>query len=287
MDAMPWTISEDLDEFDRAAGPLLREQPARNTVALTITATLRADGLQAFGAEPPLLGWWQPPGGAVAGAFIRTPPYPLLIVSGAPADAVRDLADLLADAGHRLPGVNSAEAAARLFAGQWALRTGAAASVYQRSRLYRLAGLADPSPAPAGRARLAGPEDRDLLIAWWKAFAQEAGSLAEGDPGRTVDSRLSHRGLTLWEDGYRPVSMAGLTRQVAGATRVGPVYTPPDLRRRGYAGAVTAAVSRAALAAGADEVVLFTDLANPTSNALYQRLGYEPVEDRIILSFAP
>jgi predicted GNAT family acetyltransferase len=67
---------------------------------------------------------------------------------------------------------------------------------------------------------------------------------------------------------------------------VGPVYTPPDLRRRGYAGALTAAVSRAALDAGADEVVLFTDLANPTSNALYRRLGYHPLEDRIILSFA-
>jgi predicted GNAT family acetyltransferase len=80
--------------------------------------------------------------------------------------------------------------------------------------------------------------------------------------------------------------MAALNRPAAGATRVGPVYTPPDLRGRGYASAVTAAVSRAALAAGAQEVVLFTDLANPTSNAIYRRLGYEPVEDRVILSFA-
>jgi predicted GNAT family acetyltransferase len=82
------------------------------------------------------------------------------------------------------------------------------------------------------------------------------------------------------------VSMAGLTRQVAGTIRVGPVYTPPGLRRRGYAGAVTAAVSRAALDAGADEVLLFTDLANPTSNSLYQRLGFQPVEDRVLMSFA-
>ena len=81
--------------------------------------------------------------------------------------------------------------------------------------------------------------------------------------------------------------MAGLTRQVARATRVASVYTPPEFRRRGYAGAVTAAVSQAALDAGAAEVLLFTDLANPTSNALYQSLGYAPVEDRVILSFTP
>ncbi len=286
MEGMPWSISEDLDEFDAAAGPFLRERPAQNTVVLTVAATLRADGPGAFGREPTLFGWWRPPGGAVAGACLQTPPYPLLVVSGGPAETVRELADVLAAAGCPLPGVNAGEPAARTFAGQWRLRTGAAAAVYQRSRLYRLDVLAGPSPAPDGQPRVAGPGDRDLLTGWWQAFMAEAGSLAEGDPGRMVDRRLSYHGITLWEDGGRPVSMAALNRQVAGATRVGPVYTPPELRRRGYAGAVTAAVSRAALDAGASEVLLFTDLANPTSNALYQRLGYRPVEDRVVLSFS-
>jgi RimJ/RimL family protein N-acetyltransferase len=283
---MPWTISEDLDEFDRAAGPFLRERSARNTVALTIIQTLHTDGLHAFGPGDPMFGWWQPPGGAVAAAFLQSPPYPLLIVSDAPAGAVRDLADQLAAAARPLPGVNSAEPAAREFAGQWQQRTGAAAAVHQRNRLYRLAGLTDPSPVPGGRARVAGRADRDLLVAWWAAFMREAGQLAEGDPGLMADSRLAHDGITVWEDGGRPVSMAGVSRQVAGTARVGPVYTPPELRGRGYGGAVTAAVTRAALDAGATEVVLFTDLANPTSNALYQRLGYQPVEDRVILSFS-
>ena len=79
--------------------------------------------------------------------------------------------------------------------------------------------------------------------------------------------------------------MAGLTRLSAGQVRVGPVYTPPGLRGNGYAGAVTCEVSQAARDAGAGQVLLFTDLANPTSNALYQRLGYEPVEDRAVWSF--
>jgi predicted GNAT family acetyltransferase len=100
-----------------------------------------------------------------------------------------------------------------------------------------------------------------------------------------VDDRLSYGGLTLWEMAGEPVSMAGLTRPAAGQVRVGPVYTPPSRRGRGDGGAVTAAVSQAARDAGAAEVVLFTDLANPTSNALYQRLGYEAVSDRVIFSF--
>ena len=81
------------------------------------------------------------------------------------------------------------------------------------------------------------------------------------------------------------VSLAGVSRPTAGVVRVAPVYTPPDHRGRGYGGAVTAAVSQAALDASASHVVLFTDLANPASNALYRRLGYRPVEDRVVLRF--
>jgi predicted GNAT family acetyltransferase len=79
--------------------------------------------------------------------------------------------------------------------------------------------------------------------------------------------------------------MAGASRLEAGMIRVMAVYTPPGLRGRGYAGAVTTSVSQAALDAGAADVVLFTDLANPTSNALYQRLGYRPIEDRTVVEF--
>lgn len=100
------------------------------------------------------------------------------------------------------------------------------------------------------------------------------------------EDRAGQGTLMVWEDGGQPVSMAGMTQQVAGMSRVGPVYTPPALRGHGYAGAVTAAVSQAALDAGATEVLLFTDLANPVSNGLYQRLGYRPVEDRLVLAFA-
>jgi GNAT superfamily N-acetyltransferase len=143
-----------------------------------------------------------------------------------------------------------------------------------------------PGAGPVTAALLHTPPFPVLLESWLAAFRQELADL--GGPGAgLIEDRISHGGLTLWEAGGAPVSLAGGTRPVEGVVRLGPVYTPPEHRGRGYGGAVTAAVSRAALAAGAAHVVLFTDRANPTSNALYHRLGYRPVEDRLVLKFGP
>ena len=143
--------------------------------------------------------------------------------------------------------------------------------------------LMPPEPAPDGSARLADEPDAELLVDWFEAFRFEALSGGPEDSRQAVADGLSHHGLMLWEADGEPVAMAGLSRIVAGVARVTGVYTPPRHRRHGYAGGVTTAISGAALAAGADRVVLFTDLANPTSNALYQRLGYRPVGDRLLL----
>ena len=156
--------------------------------------------------------------------------------------------------------------------------------MHQHLRLYRLAELTPPDPAPPGRARLATAADRDRLTAWYAAFEEEVGE-PSNDPGRAIDDRMGYDGLMVWEVDGVPVSMAGRTRPAAGMLRVGPVFTPADLRGRGYAGAVTAAVSRAAQDL-VDEVLLFTDMANPTSNAIYQRLGYRPVADRLVIAAA-
>ena len=126
-----------------------------------------------------------------------------------------------------------------------------------------------------------------LLTDWFTAFARETHNPADrADQAAAITDRLSYQGLTLWEANGEPVSLAGVSRQVAGMVRVAPVYTPPDRRGHGYASAVTAAVNQRALAAGAEEVVLYTDLANPVSNSIYQRIGYRPVEDRVVLSFS-
>jgi predicted GNAT family acetyltransferase len=280
---MPWFLSDSLPEYSATVGGLLSRRPAQHTILLGAIETLRAAGTQAFGAIAPLFGWWQEAGGEVSAAFLHTPPFPVALTS-VPGPAAVALAQALAARARRVSGVNADPAGAEAFARAWRELTGDAIQLHMPSRLFQLGVLRWPDPRPPGQARVAGPADRSLLIAWSEAFHREAQSGPE-DLESMVDDRLSYRGLSLWEDAGQPVSMAGLTRMAAGQVRVGPVYTPPRLRGNGYAGGVTCAVSQAARDAGADRVLLFTDLANPTSNALYQRLGYEPVEDRAVWSF--
>jgi GNAT superfamily N-acetyltransferase len=113
---------------------------------------------------------------------------------------------------------------------------------------------------------------------WCTRFVSEAGSLAV-DLDSFIDERISRDGWRLWAVAGEPVAMAAMTTVVDGMARRTPVYVPPEHRRRGFGAAVTAAVSQAARDAGAEHVLLFTDLANPTSNSLYQRIGYRPVAD--------
>jgi predicted GNAT family acetyltransferase len=282
---MAWTLTHDLDDYFAAAAGFLRSRPVQHTIQLSVAETLRARGASAFGEVAPLFGWWGSGTGETTAALLHTPPYPVLLTR-LPAHSAEPLAEALVGCGRKLAGVTAQEDDAAQFAAAWSRLTGVSSQESRRSRLFRLGRLRPSAPGPRGAARVATTADRALLESWLAAFAQETGENA-GRPADAVDDRLSYRGLTLWEADGTAVSLAGLHRPAAGTIRVSPVYTPPRQRGQGYAGAVTAAVSQAALDAGADHVVLFTDLANPTSNALYQRLGYRPVEDRVVLRFLP
>ncbi|MFE6780133.1 GNAT family N-acetyltransferase [Streptomyces sp. NPDC057702] len=282
---MTWTTTEDNAAFREAAGPFLRSRPAEHTVLISITESLRTLGPGRYGDQAPRYGWWREATGEVAGAFVWTPPYPTQL-SPMPSRAAAQLATLLADGPPPVGGAGGQEAASGAFAAQWAQLTGGDWRVTGRQRLYRLGELAPPVPAPAGRARLATPEDRGWLLDWFDAYHRDVGEDAT-DSARALDDRLSHGGCTLWEVGGTPVSMAGVTRASAGMVRVGGVYTPDALRGKGYAGAVVTAVSQAALDAGVPRVLLFTDVTNPTSNALYQRLGYRVVGNYVTLALDP
>jgi predicted GNAT family acetyltransferase len=279
-----WHSTDDLDAFLARAGDFLHSRPDLHTVLLTVTEGLRTRGLHAYGDEAPLFGLLEEDG-SVRGACFRTPPYRLHLTPLTPARA-DSLAAHLAALGRTLPGVSAEAGTAAGFAEAWRLHTGAAAVPYQRQRLYRLDTLTVPRPAPEGRARIAEEGDRELLVRWFAEFSRDIGESGGVRAESWADARLAYGGVTLWEapDGT-PVSMAGLTPQVAGQIRVAPVYTPAPLRGRGYAGAATAEVSRLARQRGADEVLLFTDLANPTSNGLYQRIGYRPVADFAVYDF--
>ncbi|MGW2821906.1 GNAT family N-acetyltransferase [Streptomyces sp. NPDC001443] len=280
-----WHLTEDLEEFLTRSGDFLRTRPALHTVALTVTESLRVRGMHMFGAEAPFFGLLEQ-AGEVRAALFRTPPQNLGLTSLTPEHA-DTLAARLAGLGHRLPGVDADRDTATVFAEAWQRHTGATPTLRRRHRLYRLGELTPAEPLPAGRGRIAGAQDREQIMRWYDEFTASVGNVGSMDAGSWADARISHAGVTFWEtpDGI-PVSMGGTTPMVAGQIRVAPVYTPARLRGRGYAGAVTVEVSRAALAAGAQEVVLFADLANPTSNGLYRRVGYLPVADFAVYEFS-
>jgi GNAT superfamily N-acetyltransferase len=291
MTGMAWRTTGDVAEFLAVAGEYLREEHVRNTVLLTVTEQIRVNpalyaspaGAGPDRADEPLFGWWTGPAGDLEGAFLHTPPHPLLLTA-LPAQAAARLALTLA--GRPLAGVNAHAEAAEAFAVAWTGATGGEAAVHRRLRLYRLAELAWPDPAPDGAPRDATDSDVPLLTGWFTAFAAEVADSDGEDQSAAVRDKLSYGGVLIWEAGGAPVSIACVTRQVAGMTRVGPVYTPPGLRGHGYASAATAAVSARALDAGAGEVLLYTGLANPVSNSIYQRIGYREVEDRLALAFS-
>lgn len=280
-----WHVTHDLDDFLTRTGAFLRSRPGLHTLPLTVTETLRTQGMDVFGAEAPVFGWLERAGELVA-CFFRTPPRHLSVTPLSPGDADA-LAARLSALGHLLPGVNADHVTATDFAAAWRRHTGAVPGLAERHRLYRLGTLSPPNPMPEGRARVAGERDRAQLVAWHDEF-DAVTNAARSDAPRWADERIAGERVTFWEtpDGA-PVSMAGLSPVVAGQVRLAPVYTPVRLRRRGYAGAATVAASRAALARGAQDIVLFADLSNPTSNGLYQRVGYRPVTDFSLYDFSP
>jgi GNAT superfamily N-acetyltransferase len=302
MAGMGWRTTGDVATFLAVAGEYLRSERVKNTVMLSVTESIRENpGLYPGGgdADPdgsPLFGWWardQDGGGIdtgaaleLGGAFMQTPPFPV-VLSAVPATVAAELAARTL-AGRPLSGVNAYQEAAMAFGAAWQESTGGQVDVHSRLRLYRLERLHWPDPPDDGAARTAGEADAALLTDWFTAFVHEANGrdLTAAAAAAEVQDRLGHGGIAVWAAGGEPVSFAAVSRLVAGMARVGPVYTPPQLRGRGYGTAVTAAVSQQALRAGAEDVLLYTDLANPVSNSIYQRIGYRPVEDRVVLAFS-
>ncbi|MBL7257096.1 GNAT family N-acetyltransferase [Paractinoplanes lichenicola] len=279
---MSWQLTDDVDTFAATAGDFLRSRPIEHTTLLTVLATLQRRGPYAYGLAEPVFGWWSTPAAKVTAVLLQTPPHPMMF-SELPPRAVP--AAVLALNGRQLPGANLTADAVDGFAAGWRSRTGVRTQVVRRTRLYRLESLVFPAQPPPGHARYAGPDDRSLLQGWLLAFHDEIGERRPADPLAAIDDRLAYGGVLVWDDDGLPVAMAMTSRPEAGMVRVQIVYTPPVRRGRGYAGAVTVVAAQAALDSGARDVVLNTDLANPTSNALYQRLGFRPVEDRVIVEF--
>jgi uncharacterized protein len=273
---------DDAAAFLAAAEPLLLADEARHNLILGIVGTIR----DSPGRYPERSLWLVRDGGEVVAAALRTPPHNLVLATPRSPHALAALAETTA--GEQLPGVVAAEPEVEQFAELWSRQTGAIARTSMRQGVYALEEV-QPPPAVAGAPRVATADDRELILRWWIQFAEEV--LHEGGPGHedaegAVDHRLSSPtgGFLLWEDGGDTVSLAGWGGPTPNGIRIGPVYTPPDLRGRGYATALTAELSQRLLDGRLFDgrrrfCFLYTDLANPTSNAIYERIGYRRVAE--------
>lgn len=266
----------DVGAFLATAGEFLEAREAEHNLIFGISSYVR-DQPNVYGDGTPYFAAVLA-GARVVGAAIRTPPYNL-VLSEIDDPGVIDL--LVADRRHDdLPGVLGPVEHARAFAEGWAAAAGRSWRHHLSQRIFRLEAVIPPRPVP-GRLRIVTPGDRSLIAAWLRAFADEA--LGEDDPDAAeaqTNRWLEGRGRTLclWEDG-EVVSLCGVGGATPHGIRIGPVYTPPPARGRGYASALVAKASQLQIEAGRRFCFLFTDLANPTSNHIYQTIGYERVRD--------
>jgi ribosomal protein S18 acetylase RimI-like enzyme len=258
----------------KRAGKFLASQPVLHNLVLSL--------LHARIVHPePGRYWLVEEGQEVAGVVLQSPLTFAATFTPMDARATEAVVGAIAEAGIRLPGVNGDAATAARFAGLWSERRRSAATPFQGSRLYE---RLDPgeSSAVEGQLRPARAGDRSLLVDWTRGFQIEIGEAAD-DAELRVDRELAAGELWLWEDG-EPMSMAMSRKPVEGVVRISGVYTPANNRRRSYATACARALSNRMRDAGF-RCVLYTDLANPTSNSIYCRIGYRAVAEGLRYRF--
>lgn len=288
-----------------AAGPYLLADPVRHNRVLSLLDTMVDDpaGAAMQGART----WWATTAGdagsaenragnrgdnnaqnRVTGVCLRTGADQPVVIAADDRATTLALADAVADGLARVPGVSGEADPSITFAGAWASFRHVQAKIAVAQRFYRLDTLTPaPKPKGGGALRPATPDDLSLLTHWAVAFQHDSfgpGLVDSESLARFMARKIDYGLVWLWQT-TEPAAMAAATQLAAGVARIQHVYTPPRLRGHGYAAACVSAVVADRLAAGADHLVLFTDLANPTANAVYQRLGFEPVSEHLEIDF--
>jgi hypothetical protein len=265
---------QDISEFYARIKDYLLIQEAQHNLLLGISNAL-IQNPQYFD-KTPYLATVEISGDIIAVA-IRTPPRPLLLSQIRNLQAVEALAQYLYLSDNFPPGVNAPTDEAQAFAQAWYSLTGQSYELKMALRTFQLEKVQLISPA-TGYLRLAREDDQELLKNWYEAFSLEALGNIKSDTERWVKRVLEQGTAYLWEDEV-PVSMACHIGLTPNGARISIVYTPPQYRRKGYASACVAALSQTLLDQGNQFCFLFTDLANPTSNHIYQEIGYQLVGD--------
>jgi uncharacterized protein len=274
---MSISITSDARAFAAVAGPFLGAQLEREQLARVLEGVLQGRHAE----HPNHFLAVHDGGGELVAVALRTPPHSLMSTTlPDPASSLAaELIDVWVARDPDVVGIGAEPETARALAAAWARRTGGESRLEVRMAMHAATAIEDPPQQIAGRMRRAVADERDQVVRWWRAFYAEAEPLHPDDAERDVAARYGDRSLYVWEDGGEPVSLICGRLTGNGYGWIGPVYTPPERRRRGYAAAGVAATSRRLLDAGASRCLLFTDLDNPTSNKIYHEVGYRRFAD--------
>jgi hypothetical protein len=283
---------EDPALFLEDAADFLATDPVIGSVIATVT---RRAASGADGSTGPYA-WWllvregSTSSRAIVSAGMRTAPfepYPTFVMPMPDSSAV-ELARVLHERGELLGGSNGALPAALVIAEETARLTGGRAEVNQHTRLFECTEVTVPEPGEGWHLRPARPEDAELCLGWYTRFGAEADEQAgrEAGTGHTehftleeTRQRIDEEVIWLLEDaGGEVVHLTAVSTPAYGVSRVGPVFTPGEHRGHGYASYAVAELTRRRLAEGV-RMCLFTDQANPTSNKIYEAIGYQRVVD--------
>lgn len=267
----------DAVRFRASAGAVLRQDPLRHTVIATTVNNI-ASGLD----SPPV-----PPvfvtarGAGATGVAMRAGHRDIYLGALSP-DVIAAVADTFTTSSPEAGGVEGPTGVAEDFAKHWCAAMGGDPVPAFATTLYRLGDLVVPTVS--GTARQATEADLDLCMSWMTAMRVETGIPAGAPSEEALRNRIRAGSWWLWEDGGEPVSLVARQIPCFGWSRIGPVFTPPVARGRGYASALTAHVSQVVRAEAVD-VCLFADTDNELTNRLYRRLGFRPVDDYTAFRF--
>lgn len=265
----------------------LRVADAFRTNILGSVATAVADGSITYDDYL----WWvaSDDQGRVIGAAMRTAPHGM-VLSPMPIEAIVELARAVSIHDDGLPSVSGPTNVVENFLEQYRMTLSEGSLrksvVEEEHLLYALEELSIPSVM--GGMTTAVPEDFDLILKWYMNFGQDTGVFMPNPEG-SIHAGMARRSYRFWVANGEKVSMAGHAPLVSTPTgsiaRVGPVYTPPAHRRNGYASVLTAVLSQELLTKGA-KVMLYTDARNPTSNKIYQKIGFEMIDQNALFTFS-
>lgn len=270
-------------QFASRVVPFLSFEEARNTLQLGLCAQLTsADSVY----ENPYMACVVN-GDEVVSVALMTPPFPLTVGYLSERSA-RLIVEDLEGSQWTTKGVNGHKNSAELFAAVWAPARKLRSNTIFNQRIYELTKVVEAPPVP-GQLDVCSSSDLDQVREWWIAFSEEA-HLGGPHVGREkslqrLGQKLKAEEVFFWRVADKPVTLIGVAGDSSHGARIGPVYTPPSQRRQGFGTAATAALSQRLLDGGKSFCCLYTDLANPTSNGIYQKIGYRPVADALQLEF--